>query len=222
MSRRPVIGLGAGGHARVVIDLLRTLDMYDIVGLVDADGAASGRHVADVPVVGTDVDLERLRRDGIDAAFVAIGSTGDPRPRHRAYANAVRVGFEMITAVHPSAVVSRRARLGPGVVVMALAAINADADVRENAIVNTGAVIEHECVVGAHAHVATGARLAGDVQIGDGAHIGIGAVVLQGVRIGRNVIVGAGAVVLEDVADDVVVAGVPARELRRKEYAWPI
>jgi sugar O-acyltransferase (sialic acid O-acetyltransferase NeuD family) len=205
-----------------VIELLRTLDRYDIVGLLDAEGSSSGRRVAGVPIVGTDEDLPKLRRDGIDAAFVGVGSIGDARLRYRLFALGRSAGFEMISAVHPTAFVSPSARIGSGAVVMALAALNAGADVGDNVIVNTSAVVEHGCALGAHSHVATGARLAGDVMVGDGSHIGIGAIVVQGLRIGRNTIVGAGAVVLEDVGVDVVVGGVPARQLRRKEYAWPI
>lgn len=217
-----MIGLGAGGHARVVIELLRALDRYDVEGLLDADGAATGRRVADVPVIGTDRDLARLRSDGIDAAFVGVGSIGDARLRYRLFALGLGAGFQMISAVHPTASMSPSARIGSGVMVMPQAVLNAGAAVGDNVIVNTAAVVEHGCVIGAHAHIASGARLGGDVMVGEGAHIGIGAVVVQGIRIGRNTVVGAGAVVLEDVDDDRVVVGVPARELRRQEHTWPI
>ena len=219
---RRVIGLGAGGHAQVVIEILRALKCYDIAGLLDAQPFAPGRRVADVPVVGTDDDLDRLRHEGIDAAFIGVGSTGDLRVRYRLFSLVLRSGFEAITAAHPAASVSPSARVGAGVMVMAHAVLNAAAIVGDNVIINTASVVEHGCVIGAHSHVATGARLGGNVTVGEGSHVGIGAVVVQGVRLGRNTLVGAGAVVLDDVRDHAVVGGVPARVLREKEHGWPI
>ncbi|KPI11157.1 transferase hexapeptide repeat containing protein [Actinobacteria bacterium OK074] len=57
------------------------------------------------------------------------------------------------------------------------------------------------------------------VTIGPGCWIGTGAVILPGARIGRNVVVAAGAVVRGEVPDHAVVAGAPARVVRRWDPA---
>lgn len=217
MRVRPIVGLGAGGHAKVMIDILRCDPEAELVGLLDADPRLKGQSVGGVPVLGADDLLPELRARGVRHAFIGLGCTGDARPRARLYELALAAGFEPVAARHPAAIVSPSVRLGPGISLMAGAILNADALVGRNVIVNTGAIVEHDCVVGDHAHVAPGARLASSVHVGDGAHIGLGAIVRQRIRIGRYAQVGAGAVVVKDVEDGVVVTGVPARLLRRVE-----
>lgn len=212
-----VIGLGAGGHAKVVIEILRRMPQIDLVGLLDCDEALWHTKVLGVQVLGGDRLLPELRTGGLRWAFIGVGSVGDSSGRRRLYKMARSHGFEMISAIHPGAVISPSVRMGSGVTVMAGAIVNADAAFGENVIVNTGAIVEHDCTIGNHVHISPGARLASLVQVGDGAHVGLGACVLQGVTIGRNVVVGAGAVVVEDVPDEVTVVGVPARIVRRRE-----
>lgn len=211
------MGLGAGGHAKVLIELLRGRG-WEIVGLTDTDAARWGGLVLGVPVLGGDEELTRLGAGGrrsFDAAFVAVGTPrGDTGPRRRAWDLLRRHGFEVIGGVHPTAVISPSATLGPGAQILAGAIVQADARVGANVLVNDGVIVEHDDVIGDHAHLASGARLAGGVTIGEGAHVGLGAVVREGTRVGRNAIVGAGAVVLTDVPDGAVVVGVPARVIR--------
>ena len=212
-----VIGLGAGGHAKVVIEILRSHKSYELIGLLDPKSEAKGKSVLGVPVLGDDDLLPALKRDGVCHFFIGLGSVGDTRPRQRLFELALQYEMKPVDAVHPQAIISPSAELGEGVTIMAGAVINACARLGANVIVNTGAIVEHDCVVGDHVHIATGAQLASTVQVGNGAHIGAGATVLQCVRIGEDAIVGAGAVVVDDVPDNVIVVGVPARILKRAE-----
>ncbi len=209
-----VIGIGAGGHARVVIDILRLARDVELVGLLDASPEIWGYEVEGVKVLGDDSLLAVLYRQGITCAFVGVGSSGSTAARQRVYQMAKRQGYQLVHAIHPRAVVAASAILGEGACVMANAVINPGALLGDNVVVNTGAIVEHDCTLGDHVFVATGANLAGSVHVGEGAHIGMGASVRQGLRIGRGAIVGAGAAVVDDVPDNVVVVGVPARVLR--------
>lgn len=215
-TEQRIVGLGAGGHARVVMDILQLLDT-NVHALLDPDPTLHGRSVLGVPVVGGDDLLPSLVEDGYRLAFIGLGSSGDTGPRSRLYQLVRSHGLDVVDAVHPEACISLSASLGPGVTVMAGAIVNAAARLGENVIVNTGAIVEHDCVLGDHVHIATGATLGGGVVVGEGTHVGLGASVSPGVKIGHNSIVGAGAVVVDDVEDLVVVAGVPARVLRRHE-----
>ena len=207
------VGLGAGAHAKVVIDALLMRSDMKIIGLLDPDRALWGTAVCGVPVLGGDDLLEGLRDTGARAAFVSVGSIAYSPIRKALYERALAAGFELISAIHPRAVVSPLATIGAGVAIMAGAVVNAGAVVGDNVIINTGAIVEHDCQIGSHAHVATGARVGGAVSVGESAHIGIGASVRQGIRVGLRAVVGAGAVVVSDVADNAVVIGVPARPM---------
>jgi sugar O-acyltransferase (sialic acid O-acetyltransferase NeuD family) len=209
-----VVGLGAGGHAKVVIEILRFQEAYELVGLLDPRPDLRGAEVLGVSVLGDDSLLTVLKNEGVGYFFVGLGGIGDTRPRQRLFELALKDDYRPVSAVHPKAVISPSARLGAGVTIMAGAVINACARLGVNVIINTGAIVEHDCVISDHVHIATGARLASTVQIGPGAHIGAGATLRQSITIGVGATVGAGAVVVKDVEPYTVVAGVPARPLR--------
>jgi len=204
-----VVVLGSGGHARVCIESLRLMGEVVAVCVAGMDGPDVS---AGVPVVRGDHHLERLSREGHRRCFVAIG---DNRLRQRLADSALELGFELVNAVHPRAVVSLSARVGRGVAIMAGAVINADAVISDLAIVNTGAVVDHDCVIGRAAHVAPRCALAGNVQVGSRSFLGIGASVVPRVTIGEDVILGAGAVVVSDIPDGMKAMGVPARTALR-------
>jgi sugar O-acyltransferase (sialic acid O-acetyltransferase NeuD family) len=209
-----VIGLGAGGHARVVIDILRRMGGFDVAGLLDPRLELKGSAIDGVPVLGDDSLMPALVKQGIAYAFIGVGGAGAPRKRIAIHDRVRAEGFRLVSAIHPAAIVAASSAVGPAATIMAGAIINANASLGANVIVNTAAVVEHDCRLGDHVHVATGARLAGGVQVGDGTLVGLGALVRQGISIGRFSIVGAGAVVVDDVPDHVVVIGTPARIAR--------
>ena len=210
-----VIGIGAGGHSKVVIDILRLSNSYEVFALLDIQREFWGTDVLGVPVVGDDSRLGALWEEGLRYAFIGVGHIGNALSRRRAFDTAKAQGFQVVRAVHPISVIASSVDIGEGPTVMAGAIINAAARLGDDVIVNSGAIVEHDCVIGDHAHIATGSRLASGVHVGDGALVGVGASVRQLINIGRNAIVGAGAAVVSDVPDDTVVVGVPARVLKR-------
>lgn len=217
-----IIGFGAGGHARVVIEILRASGGYEFAGLLDHNPDLRGTSVLGVPVLGDDDLAAAMVGQGIRHAFIGVGVVSSTWPRRRLFDLARDHGLTLVHALHPSAVVSPSAVVGAAATIAAGAIVNAGAVLGANVIVNTGAIVEHDCTIGDHAHVATGARLAGRVAVGEGTLVGIGATVRQGITIGRGALVGAGAVVVDDVPDGVMAIGVPARVVRRLEESWPI
>ena len=211
-----VIGLGAGGHAKVIIEILSLDKAYEVIGLLDIKKELKGDHVLGIPVLGNDDLLPELKQDGVDHFFMGLGGVGDNKPRRRLFERAEKSGMHPVSAIHPQAIISSSAVLGAGIAVMAGAVVNADVRLGVNVIVNTGSIVDHDCTVSDHVHIATGARLASTVQVGQGAHIGIGAIVRQGIIIGEGAIVGAGAVVVKDVVPHSVVIGVPAHSAENK------
>lgn len=208
-----VIGIGAGGHAKVVIEILRLAGGWEIVALLDANAELWGKEVLGVPVLGSDDLLVELHQRGVDHAFIGLGTVGKVGPRRQLYEKARGAGLQIVAAIHPRATIAASVELGHGPTIMAGAVLNAATRIGDDVIVNTGAIVEHDCILENHVHVASGARLAGTVIVGEGAHIGAGATVRQCISIGRGAVIGAGAVVVKDVEAETVVVGVPARVL---------
>lgn len=179
---------GAGGHAKVILDILRACGCAVVDCICDDFVAA--RELCGVPVVrGNDVP-----------AGTAIVSIGDNEARRRVVAFLQgRGNVNFATAIHPSAIVSPSAKIGAGTVVMPGALINAGANIGEHCIVNTGASIDHDCVLGDFVHVSPHATLCGGVSVGSGTWIGAGTVVIQGISVGDDSLVGAGSVVAKSI-----------------------
>jgi sugar O-acyltransferase (sialic acid O-acetyltransferase NeuD family) len=204
---------GAGGHGRVLADLIRArgdrvtgfLDRRPFDRLTLADGKA-------VPVLAeTEIGSGPLP---LESTAVALG-IGDNEARWSC--------FERIPAgacpavVHPRAVVAPDVHLGEGTAVLAGAVLNVGAEVGRAVIVNTGAIVEHDCRIGDGAHLSPGAIVCGGSEIGPRAWVGAGATVIPSIRIGAGAMVGAGSTVIRDVPPGARVAGNPARALANQD-----
>jgi len=205
--------LGGGGHAKMLIEIVRLRGRACLTGILDADRAKWGLEIMGVPVLGGDDLLPSLVAKEVTHFAVGLGSIRDNGPRRRLFELGVACGLTPITLVHPSSIVSAEAALGEGAQLLPGCIVNAGAWIGRNALINSAAAVEHDCTIGDHAHIATGARLASTVHVEEEAHIGAGATIRQCLRIGRGAVVGAGAVVVADVPAGWVVVGVPARRL---------
>lgn len=210
-----IVLVGAGGHCKVVVDIIKSTGSYNIVGITDK-AYGDGKLLLDIPIIGDDSILEELYNSGVKNAFVCVGALENIGIRHKIYNRLKDIGFNIPTILHKFAMVSPYANIQHGTCVMAGAIINAGAIVGENCIVNTGAIIEHDCTVQWNTHISPKACIAGGVDIGYNTHIGMGSSIIQSVHIGNNVIIGAGAVVIEDIVDNVVAVGIPSKIIKRR------
>lgn len=206
---KPVILVGAGGHASVVAAMLKAIG-HPVLGCIALEKPKPGL-MDGIAYFGNDAALDHHAPQDAEI-IIAIGSIHAARLRATLYEKLKSRGFAFASAVHPSAIIGASVTRGEGLQIMTGAIVQTGAKLGANVIINTGAIIEHGCRLGDHVHVASGAVLAGDVAVGAGAHIGAGAVVLQGLRIGAGATVGAAACVTRDVADGATVIGVPAKE----------
>ena len=202
--------IGAGGHGKVVLDILQQDPNIEVAGFIDDDVSKHGKRINGIRVFGGFSIIQEIF-DEIDSGIVGIG---DNPVRAVFFKKMQDIGLDAVTAIHPRAVIAGTAKIGSGTVVAANAVINPDVVIEDNCIINTSATIDHDCLIAGHVHVSPGANIAGNVSIGKYSHIGIGASVVNGIVIGQNATVGAGAVVIEDVPDNAVVAGVPAKIIK--------
>ncbi len=197
----PILILGGGGHAKVVIDCIRAAG--DTVSGVLDDRLAPGSRVLDVPVLGKIADYVKYP----DSRFlIAIGNNAV----RRRIALSMKVKWH--TAVHPRAVLSPSAVIGCGCVVMPNAVINAGAIIGDHCIINTGAIVEHDNRLSDFVHISPAAALGGTVAVGEETHVGIGAVIRNNISVCGGCTVGAGAVVVKDITECGVYVGIPARK----------
>lgn len=188
---------GASGHAMVIMDILES-NGIPVEGLIDDN--PNIHELLGLPVYHGKTDAEEL-----------IISIGNNRIRKML---AEKLTARYLTAIHPSAIISPRATVGEGTVVMHGTIIQTSATIGRHCIINTGASIDHECSIGDYVHISPHATLCGNVSVGEGTWIGAGSTIIQGIKIGRWSMVAAGATVTRDIPDGVLVAGTPAKIIK--------
>lgn len=209
--------IGAGGHAKVVLDALQQkispVDYLHTQILFYSDYFEENNDsyvLPGYPVVGK-VSTVFNRVFCGDSFIVAFG---DNRKRIDILEKLKSFGLLPMTVIHPKANISSHCEIGSGSVVMAGATIQACAKIGLGSIINTGATVDHDCVLEKGVHICPGAHLAGDVRVGECTQIGIGASVKQGIRIGPYNTVGAGAAVIGSFEESgFTIVGVPASRI---------
>ena len=191
-----VVVYGAGGQARVLLELMDRAGICPIAGILDDNPELHGTKIDGILVLGAIDRLPGLIRvHRIHRAVIAIGNNLD---RQRLAQHARGLGLRLPVLIHPHAYVSPTAKLGDGSVVMAGAIVSAHAHMGELGIINTRASVDHDCTLGDYVHIAAGVTLAGGVTVGNGT------------------LIGAGAVVIRDVPSNCTVVGNPARPIPHK------
>lgn len=193
--------IGASGHGKVIADIAVKCGYKDIVFLDDNENV---NECAGFPVVGKVADATNMEDDKI----VAIGNAEIREKIQSKLSN-------LVTLIHPNAVVSRRVEIGEGTVIMAGAVINSDVIIGKGCIINTGASVDHDCKIEDFVHVSVGAHVAGTASIGRNTWVGAGATVSNNVSICGHCMIGAGAVVINNLAKPGTYVGIPVRMMKR-------
>lgn len=205
---KPIYILGAGGHASVLVDMLKE-NGIDISFICSPDIDSSRNVLSGIPVLNDENVLFQENPD--DLVLVnGIGSLPDDTLRKKIFTKFSELGFLFKNVISKHAVVSSFATLGHGVQVMPGAIVQAGAVIGDNTIINTGAIIEHDCIIGKHNHIAPGVTLSGHVITGDNVHIGSGATVIQNISIGKGAVIAAGAIVTKKIESEKIVFGARA------------
>ena len=209
-----LIIIGAGGHARSVIDIILQNDNYEIIGCIDNSYGQREfvENMDEIPIIGNDDMLLEIKNRGIKYCFVALG---DNSLRKRIYQSIIQIGFTPINVISKYATLSSRVTLGNGICIMAGAIINVNTIIEDNCIINTNCSIDHDCIIGMNSHIAPGVTLSGYVAVGSNVQIGTGACVIDRISIGENVFIGAGSVVVRNINPGILAYGNPAREIRK-------
>lgn len=192
---------GTGGQSKIVTDMAESCNIKIGGYIAEEDiseflGYKAYKKVEDIP-------------NYIDQVyFIAIGNNRDRKKVALKNSN-----LTFINIIHPSAIISKMAKLGIGNLVMPNTVVNAYAEIGNHCILNTASVVEHECKVANYCHISVNSTIAGTVYMGEGVFVGAGAVIKNNLVISDNVTIGAGAAVVKDISEKGVYVGVPARIL---------
>ncbi|WP_164473043.1 acetyltransferase [Clostridium sp. E02] len=210
---KKVVIIGAGGHARSVIDIFLQSGDYEIAGCLDPCYSYRGsvEFMEDIHIIGDDTIIPDLVKLGMEYVFIAIG---DNKLRCKLMDTVKKYALQVVTIISPNAYISPRAEIGTGSCVMAGAAISVNCKIGEGVIINTNSSVDHDCQINDYVHIAPGTAISGSTIISKGTHIGTNAAVIDGVRIGSWSYIGAGAAVVKDIPSNVMAYGVPAKIIR--------
>ena len=207
-----IVIIGASGHGKVAFNALDSSGDYQIEGFIDDNFEKLEKTLLGIPILGDIKFLIDKLQDKIDGVFIAIGNN----EIRKKISERILDKFELVNAIHSKSVISKSAKLGKGILVVAGAVINPSSIISDGAIINTGATVDHDNIIGEFAHIAPGAHLAGNVTIGKLSFVGMGTSVIQNIKIGSNVTIGAGSVVVKDLPDNCIAYGVPAKIKKEK------
>lgn len=208
-----ILIIGAGGHAKVAFDVIRSSSEYTVVGFIDDDPKKKEQEFCGLPILGSVSDLVNEPKNYADEIFIAIG---DNKIRERIFIE-LKDQYKIINAIHSSAIISETVSMGRGILIVAGVIINYDSQIGDGVIVNTGATIDHDNTIGDFVHIAPGVNLAGTVKIGKYSMVGIGSAIIENITIGENTTIGGGSVVIDDIPDNCIAFGNPAKVKKTKK-----
>jgi len=207
-----IIIIGSGGHAGVLWDILAREAKVNVAAFSAPAPIVESTAYDNLPVISDEALFSG--KYSVENQNVIIG-IGNIKIRKKLIKKISEAKLNIITAVHPGAIISKNSKIGEGTAVMAGAVINPFVTIGRHCVINTGATVDHDVKIGTNVFVQPGAHIAGSVRVGDNSFIGIGASVKENIKIGNNCVIGGGAFVRKDVPDNTTVVGVPAEILNK-------
>ena len=203
-SQIKLLLIGGGGHCRACIDVIRSTNKYDIIGILDLTAKVGG-NVDGVPIIGTDDDITEYLPN-VDQCLITVGQIGNGSIRKRLYEQVLEAAKVLsdnndifATVYSPRSHVSPDASVAMGSIVMHDVVVNAGAEIAENVILNTMSLVEHDAKIGSHTHISTRATVNGDASIGSESFVGSNAVIFNQCIVGDSSIIGGGQIVRQNV-----------------------
>jgi len=212
-----IIILGTGGNSIDILDTINEINIhrrrkvYICDGFLDDNKNLWGEklfgHKVLGPISSASIYKERLFVNG-------IGSTKNFLEKDKIISKTGIESERFETIIHPTASVSKMAKIGAGVVIFQNVTITSNVVIGCHNIILPNTVISHDGVIGDYTCVTGGVLISGNVTIGRLCYIGTNATIKDNIKIGNYCLVGMGSVVLHEIPDNTVVVGNPAKVLR--------
>lgn len=208
MKERIII-IGGGGHAKVIINILKKLQKFEIIGYVDL---IDKNLILGIKYLGTDEVLEKWYKWGVRNVAIGIGQNGLNSKRFQIIKICEEIGFNIPNIISPTAIINQNIKLGKGNQILDGVIINSGTIISDYNIINTGAIIEHDVSIGNYCHIAPGVIIGGEVKIGNYTMVGLGAKVKPGIYITDNCMIGAGGLVIKALSEPGIYIGIPVKK----------
>lgn len=206
-----IIIIGGGGHAKVLISVIKKSLLFEVVGYVDL---IEQGEILVAKYLGNDHKLKDFYSEGIGNAAIGVGQVNVSQKRYEIVDKLKEIGFTFPAIISKDAIVNEDVLIEEGTQVFDGVVINSGSRIGKFSIINTKATIEHDCKIGNFCHIATSAVLSGGVEVGDFSMIGSNSVVVQYKKITSKCMIGAGCVVNKDLTEEGVYVGNPARKIK--------
>lgn len=213
-NEKEVVILGAGAVGRYVSHVLSLIPDVKIAGFTDHNSDLWGTEIDGHPVLGSDDKVRDLYVSGVRHAIIGVAT---PEIRRKMYQFAKQEGFELLNAIHPSAIIPPDVQLGESIIIAAGTIMSHNPIIEDNTWLGLGVVVGHDTCIGRDSQIGGRAAIGADVTVGEGVLLGFGCVIGREVNIGNEAIVGSGTNVVRDVPARTVVVGNPAKVLRYRD-----
>ncbi len=198
-----IILLGAGGHCKVIIDLIEELNQYNIIGIYDDYHNDS---LYDIKILGRINEVNKYINNKDIYFVIGIGSN---LIRKKIYEEFIDLNW--CSLIHPNAIVSKKSKIDIGTVICAGSVIQTEVIIGKHCIINTNCNIDHETIIQDFSDICPGVTICGQVNIGYNTFIGANSTIIQGLKIGNYNIIGAGSVIIKNIDDNKKIVGNPGK-----------
>ena len=191
--------IGAGGHSKVIIDIIRELDNYNIVGIYDDNKTG---YFSGIKIIGKISEINNIS----DYFIIGIGNDKIRKKIAEEYNQ-----LKWATLIHPKTIISKTATIQEGTVICAGAIIQTEVIIGKHCIINTNCNIDHESTIGDYCSICPSSTICGQVKVGESSFIGANSTVIQTIEVGKECIIGAGTVVIRNIPNNSKAVGNPAK-----------
>jgi sugar O-acyltransferase (sialic acid O-acetyltransferase NeuD family) len=191
--------IGAGGHSKVIIDIIHELGNYNIIGIYDDNKTG---YFSGIKIIGKISEIENKKSD-----YFIIG-IGNDKIRKKI---AEEYQLKWATLIHPKTIISKTAIIKEGTVICAGAIIQTEVEIGKHCIINTNCNIDHESIIENYCSICPSSTICGQVKVGESSFIGANSTIIQTIEVGKECIIGAGSVVIRNIPNNSKAVGNPAK-----------
>lgn len=206
-----IIVIGGGGHAKVVISILKKIDRFNIIGYSELENYGQ---LLNISYIGNDNLVIEKYADKSLNVILGVGQIKSTELRKHLVEKYINAGFNFPAIISPHAIVNESVVIGNGTIVMDNVIINTGSKIGNYSILNTSSTIEHDCNIGDYVHIAPGTTLSGEVIVGNSTFIGAGSTIANSVSVSENCIIGAGSLVRKDISQSGLYVGNPIKRYK--------